>query len=115
MQRSGRSCFSPDPASQYPEPKFGATKRGRGNLTVTLFVEIVGWLGASLVLGAYLLVTTGRLSGGSALFQWMNALGATFFVLNTWWHGAIPSMVLNIVWGAIGFTALWRIWRRRTA
>ena len=91
------------------------TKRGRGIFTVTFFVEIVGWLGAILVLGAYILVTAGRLSGSSALFQWMNALGATFFVLNTWWHGAIPSMVLNIVWGAIGFTALWRIWRRRAA
>lgn len=44
----------------------------------------------------------------------MNAIGAGFFVLNTWWHGAIPSMALNIVWSAIGFGALWRIYRRRT-
>ncbi|HEX7875651.1 MAG TPA: hypothetical protein VF489_03595 [Sphingobium sp.] len=76
---------------------------------MTIFVEIVGWLGAILVLGAYILVSIGRLSGASPLFQWMNALGATFFVLNTWWHGAIPSMVLNIIWGGIGFAALWRI------
>lgn len=82
---------------------------------MTVFIEIVGWLGAILVLCAYILVSTGRLSGDSALFQSMNALGATFFVWNTWWHGAIPSMVLNIIWGAIGFLALWRIWRRRTA
>lgn len=80
---------------------------------MTIFIELVGWLGALLVLGAYILVSSGRLSGESALFQWMNALGAGFFVLNTWWHGAIPSMVLNIVWSAIGFLALWRIWRRR--
>lgn len=80
---------------------------------MTIFIELVGWLGALLVLGAYILISTGRLSGRSALFQWMNALGAAFFVLNTWWHGAIPSMVLNIVWSAIGFVALWRIWRTR--
>ena len=82
---------------------------------MTIFIELVGWLGALLVLGAYILVSAGRLSGSSAVFQWMNALGAAFFVLNTWWHGAIPSMVLNIVWSAIGFTALWRIWRAKTA
>jgi hypothetical protein len=80
---------------------------------VAIFVELVGWIGALLILGAYILVSTGRLSGDSAAFQWMNAMGATFFVLNTWWHGAIPSMVLNIIWGCIGFTALWRISRRK--
>lgn len=80
---------------------------------MTTIVEIVGWVGAILVLGAYILVSVGRLSGGSALFQGMNVLGAAFFVLNTWWHGAMPSMVLNIVWSAVGVAALWRIWRSR--
>lgn len=78
---------------------------------MTMLIEIAGWLGALLVLGAYILVSVGRLSGSSALFQWMNALGALFFVLNTWWHGAIPSMVLNIIWSVIGFITLWRIRR----
>lgn len=78
-----------------------------------LFVESVGWAGAVLVLGAYILVSMGRLTGASPAFQWMNALGAAFFVLNTWWHGAIPSMVLNIIWSGIGFFALWRLWRLR--
>jgi hypothetical protein len=45
----------------------------------------------------------------------MNILGASFFIVNTWWHGAIPSMVLNIVWGAIGFATLWRIRRGKGA
>lgn len=81
--------------------------------TAALFAEIVGWLGAVLVLGAYILVSTGRVSAHSGVFQWMNAVGAAFFVLNTWWHDAIPSMVLNIVWSAIGFWALWQMRLRR--
>jgi hypothetical protein len=80
---------------------------------VALFVEIVGWAGAILVLIAYVGVSTGRLSGGSAIFQWLNAVGAAFFILNTWWHGAFPSMVLNIIWAVVGFSTLWRIFRRR--
>jgi hypothetical protein len=79
-----------------------------------ILIEMAGWLGALLVLGAYLLVTTGRVSGKSALFQSMNALGSALFILNTWWHGAIPSMVLNIVWLAIGTVALARIARLRS-
>ena len=78
---------------------------------MSILVEIAGWLAAILVLGAYLLVSSGHVSGKSALFQWMNALGSALFILNTWWHGAIPSMVLNIIWCGIGFAALWRIRR----
>ncbi len=82
---------------------------------MALIVEIIGWSGALLVLAAYVGVSTGRLSGGSATFQWLNAIGAAFFVLNTWWHGALPSMVLNIIWSVVGFFTLWRIARRRTS
>lgn len=80
---------------------------------MALFVEIVGWTGALLVLGAYVGVSGGRLSGTSVAFQLMNAIGAGFFVLNTWWHDAIPSMALNIIWSAIGFATLWRNRRAR--
>ena len=79
-----------------------------------LLIETAGWAGALLVLGAYLLVSSGRVSGASPLFQWMNLLGSALFVLNTWWHGAIPSMVLNIVWSGIALAALWRVWRSKS-
>ncbi|WP_176591402.1 hypothetical protein [Sphingobium sp. EM0848] len=78
---------------------------------MAILIEAAGWLGAILVLGAYMLVSSGRVSGKSALFQWMNALGSALFILNTWWHGAIPSMVLNIIWLGIGTVALARIAR----
>ena len=80
---------------------------------ISILIEIIGWIGAVLVLGAYILVSLGKLSGTSAAFQWMNAAGAGFFVVNTWWHGAIPSMTLNIIWSLIGFWALWRMRRVR--
>ena len=62
-----------------------------------------------MVLIAYVGVSTGRLSGGSATFQWLNAVGAAFFILNTWWHGAFPSMVLNIIWCGIAVFTLWKL------
>lgn len=78
---------------------------------MTLAIETVGWIGAGLILLAYLLVSAGRLSGQSALFQWLNIVGAAGFVVNSGWHGALPSTVLNLVWMAIGLWALWRIGR----
>ena len=81
--------------------------------TIEILIEIAGWSGAFLILLAYVLLSMGRLTGQSAAYQGMNLVGAAGFVLNGWWHGAIPSASLNIVWGLIGAFALWRILARR--
>ena len=78
-------------------------------------VEVAGWAGASLILGAYLLLSMGRLTGQSLLYQGMNVAGAAGFIVNGWWHGAVPSAALNVVWMLIGGVALWRIRKRRSS
>jgi len=76
-------------------------------------VEAVGWTGALLILLAYVLVTMGRLTGQSLAFQWMNLFGAAGFIVNGWWHRALPSTALNVVWMLIAGVALWRLWKRK--
>ncbi len=66
-----------------------------------------------LVLGAYILVTVGRLTGQSAIFQWMNLVGAAGFLVNGWWHGALPSAALNLIWMLFAAGALWTLWKRK--
>ena len=78
-----------------------------------LAVEVVGWAGAVLILLAYLLLSAGKLTGQSLTYQAMNVLGAAGFIVNGWWHRALPSAVLNILWLAIGVFASWRILKRR--
>lgn len=80
-----------------------------------VWIEIAGWAGAALVLAAYALLSAGRLTGKSAAYQTMNVMGATGFVINGWWHGAIPSAVMNLIWLTIGSLALCKIiWDFRT-
>jgi hypothetical protein len=55
----------------------------------------------------------GKVTGRSALYQGMNVVGAAGFIVNGWWHGAVPSAALNVIWMLIGGIALWRIARRR--
>ncbi|HEX5239263.1 MAG TPA: hypothetical protein VFW39_12475, partial [Sphingomicrobium sp.] len=76
-------------------------------------VEIAGWGGALLILLAYLLLSAGRLTGQSLSYQAMNVVGAAGFVINGWWHGAIPSAALNVMWLLIGAIASIGILRRR--
>ena len=76
-------------------------------------VEAAGWIGATLILLAYLLLSMGKVTGQSPLYQGMNIVGAAGFIVNGWWHGALPSAVLNVIWMLIGGVALWRIWAKQ--
>ena len=80
---------------------------------VEIAVEIAGWIGALLILFAYLFLSAGRLTGQSLVYQAMNVVGAAGFVINGWWHGALPSASLNVLWLLIGAVASWRIMKKR--
>jgi hypothetical protein len=82
-------------------------------MTLTVLIEIIGWAAALLILGAYGLLTAGKLTAQSPAYQWMNVVGAAGFILNSGWNGAWPSAALNVIWMGIGGFALWRIFGRR--
>ncbi|WP_231727533.1 MULTISPECIES: CBU_0592 family membrane protein [unclassified Sphingomonas] len=76
---------------------------------IEIGIEVAGWAGAVLILIAYGLLSAGRLDGRSPVYQWMNVVGASGFLVNGWWHGALPSATLNLIWMGIGLAALWRL------
>jgi hypothetical protein len=73
-----------------------------------LVVEVIGWTGALLILGAYALLSAGKLKARSLSYHLMNILGAAGFVVNSGWNGALPSAAMNVIWIGIGIYALWR-------
>jgi len=77
-----------------------------------LAIDIIGWVGTATILGAYLLLSTGRLTGQSRAYQWANVVGAVCFIINCTYLGAFPSVALNVAWAAIGLYTLWTIARR---
>ena len=70
--------------------------------------DVVGWLGAAALLAAYGLVSAGRVEGKSRRFQLLNLLGSAGLAANSGFHGAWPSVALNLVWMIIGVAALTR-------
>jgi hypothetical protein len=78
---------------------------------LNLGIEAAGWLGATLILLAYALVSTGRIDARGAAFQWMNLVGAAGFVVNSGFHGAWPSTILNVIWIGIALASLVRLAR----
>ena len=80
-------------------------------MSLAILAEVVGWIGAGLILGGYALLTAGKVTARSPAYQWMNVVGAAGFIVNSGWNGAWPSAALNVVWMGIGMTALWRMTR----
>lgn len=78
---------------------------------VELTINVLGWVGTSLLVGAYALLTSGRLRAG-AVFQVMNLFGGLFLMLNTAYYRAWPSTALNLIWFVIGSVGLVQLWRR---
>lgn len=70
------------------------------------FVEVIGWIGAVLIVGAYFLNITGRLKSSSPVYIISNLAGGIFFTVNTLVHRAYPSMIVNIIWVMIAIGAL---------
>ena len=69
-------------------------------------IEIVGWTAAAMMLSAYFLLTSGRLSSRSHMYQSLNVLSAAGFIVNSGWNGAYPSAFLNVIWMGIGLYGL---------
>lgn len=69
-------------------------------------VEVIGWAGAALLLGAYALLSAGKVRAESMSYQLMNVLGSAGFIVNSGWYGAYPSAAMNLIWIGIGLYAL---------
>ena len=55
---------------------------------------------------AYVLVSSGRLGGKSAAFNWINIIGGALLSFGSWERGAWPSVTLNLIWIVIGLRAI---------
>lgn len=74
-----------------------------------MIYEIVGWLGTLAILLAYLLVTTKKISADDRNYQILNLAGAIGIIINSYVHGAIPSVGLNVVWLLIALYGLLKV------
>ncbi len=75
---------------------------------VGIAIDILGWLGALVVVAAYSLISYGSVDGRSPIYQTLNVIGSILLIVNTAWHRAWPSSVVNLVWVGIAIGALTR-------
>ena len=65
---------------------------------MNILIEIMGWIASILIVGSYALNITGKLPASSKTYVLANIIGGVFFVVNTYFHQAYPSMFVNVIW-----------------
>jgi phosphatidylserine synthase len=83
-------------------------------MSITLIINILGWVGTILYLVAYALVSMKKVEGDSVLYQGMNIVAGALLVINTLYLHAYPSAGLNAAWIGIGMVTLGRRWLTRS-
>ena len=71
-----------------------------------IFIDVIGWLAALLIVGAYYLNIRGKWNARSKPYIWCNLVGGILFTANTCYLGAYPSALVNVVWIVIAVGAM---------
>ena len=81
-------------------------RRAAHAVPASLAIEIIGWLGAILVLLAYACASFGWITTAHPLFPIMNGLGALALIIHARTVRDLPIIALNTIWLLIALLAL---------
>jgi len=68
--------------------------------------EIIGWIGMSIILLAYLLISFGALSPRSILYQMLNVVGSVGILYISFKKRAYQPAILNVIWVIVALIAI---------
>lgn len=74
-----------------------------------MIIDSIGWIGALLILIGYGLISFKKIEGNSLKFQMLNIFGSVFLAIHTYYYGAIPSTLVNVIWAIIAVFAIFAI------
>lgn len=72
------------------------------------YSNVIGLFGVSLILSAYLLINTGKLTVKALSYQLMNLVGSWLILYSLFFHWNLASVIIEIVWIAISSIGLYK-------
>jgi len=81
-------------------------------MTDTIF-DSIGTAGVGLILLAYFLLQTGRLSPCQLRYQWLNIAGSALMLVSLYRKWNTPSVVIQCCWIAISLYGIVRTMKER--
>ena len=89
---------------------------------VAVYIDLAGSAGGALLLAAYALISYRKLTYDNIVYQLMNVCGGILLVINSMklvadngYYGALPLVIINVLWILIGVVTLARTHRARAS
>lgn len=76
-------------------------------------IDAIGWVGSFEVLLAYALVSWEKISSKDWRYQFLNASGSLFLIINTLYYHAYPSTFLNAAWLIVAIFGMVAIFKKK--
>ncbi len=76
---------------------------------LNIAIQIIGWVGAFLVIFAFYLNSNSKIKSDSLNYQLMNFFASVFVGINAFYLSAYPSLGIQIVWGMIALFSLFKL------
>ena len=78
-------------------------------MSAEAWIDIVGWLGAFLIIAAYTTTSFSRCKISLRNYQYINILGSLGMIANSTFYGAYPSTFANAIWLLIAVSSLFKL------
>ncbi len=78
-----------------------------------ILFQIIGWSGSALLIIAYVLVSSKKLSPEAVQYQLINLGGALFLLVYAIYTVAYPFVLVNFIWLIIGLNFLYKIYSKK--
>ena len=75
---------------------------------MTFLIELGGWLGMALIVGAFYLVSHGKVHPKDRRYQYMNIAGSVGIGIDVYFARSWPALALEIIWILVALSALAR-------
>lgn len=77
-----------------------------------LLIDILGWLGSSLIIFAYALTLIEN-KKYLTFSKYLNLLGGIFIAINCYYYNAIPPFVTNLLWSIIATLTIYKTRKKK--
>lgn len=78
-----------------------------------ILIQIVGWLGAFMVILAFYLISHDKISSKNVFYHLLNLCGAVLVGVNAFYMNALPSLGIQILWAGVSVLAILNLNRSR--
>ncbi len=82
-------------------------------MSIALAADIVGYIGSALIILAFLLLQSGKITSEDIKYPLINLAGAILLMISLTVHVNMPSIVIEIFWIAISIYGIWKILRKK--